>query len=316
MRTCNGISNRNTKIVIVTVITAVMLLGTTALTTITIAESVLAYRTNHATSQVNDCGNGELPLNVGCQNTGSQIQGDRNSVALSSQQTFPPPPPTTGTLIVIKVVECVEGEECPGLPDPSIFTIDVVSVCDTQGNCENVDTFPGSSEGTTLTLEPGIYRFDGEEADIPPNLDIAEVDLSPGCTGTIQAGQEITCTITNILEPEPPTTGTLIVKKVVQCAAGQQCPNLPAPSIFQIFVGSVCNPPLECENFVNFPGSSEGTTLTLEPGEYRSSEVVRVVDIPPGLQLIGAVGDSGCTGSIQAGQEITCIFTNTFRPDA
>ena len=30
-----------------------------------------------------------LPTNVGCQNTGSQIQGDENSVALSAQQTFP-----------------------------------------------------------------------------------------------------------------------------------------------------------------------------------------------------------------------------------
>jgi hypothetical protein len=31
-----------------------------------------------ATSQVNDCGNGELPLNVFCQNINSQVQGDDN----------------------------------------------------------------------------------------------------------------------------------------------------------------------------------------------------------------------------------------------
>ena len=29
---------------------------------------------NQATAQVNDCGNGENPLNVGCQNTASQIK--------------------------------------------------------------------------------------------------------------------------------------------------------------------------------------------------------------------------------------------------
>ena len=29
------------------------------------------------------------PTNVGCQNTASQIQGDKNTVALSSQQIFP-----------------------------------------------------------------------------------------------------------------------------------------------------------------------------------------------------------------------------------
>jgi len=39
--------------------------------------------------QTNSCGNGELRLNVGCQNVGSQIQGDENEVALAAQQTFP-----------------------------------------------------------------------------------------------------------------------------------------------------------------------------------------------------------------------------------
>ena len=66
-----------------------MLLGATAISTLTTAESVFAYRNTQATSQANDCGNGEAPLNVGCQNTGSQIQGDKNTVALSAQQTFP-----------------------------------------------------------------------------------------------------------------------------------------------------------------------------------------------------------------------------------
>jgi hypothetical protein len=54
--------------------------------------SVFAYRNNQATSQVNDCGNGFSPQSVGCQNTGSQIQGDKNTVSLSSQQTFPADP--------------------------------------------------------------------------------------------------------------------------------------------------------------------------------------------------------------------------------
>jgi hypothetical protein len=40
------------------------------------------------TSQVNDCGNDLDPINVGCQNTASQIQGDENSVALASEQAF------------------------------------------------------------------------------------------------------------------------------------------------------------------------------------------------------------------------------------
>jgi hypothetical protein len=39
-------------------------------------------------SQANDCENGPDPLPIGCQNTASQIQGDENSAALSSEQAF------------------------------------------------------------------------------------------------------------------------------------------------------------------------------------------------------------------------------------
>jgi hypothetical protein len=44
------------------------------------------YEKNQATSQANACGNGELPLDVYCQNINSQIQGEENSVALSGFQ--------------------------------------------------------------------------------------------------------------------------------------------------------------------------------------------------------------------------------------
>jgi hypothetical protein len=46
------------------------------------------YEKNQATSQANACGNGELPLNVGCQNVDSQIQGDENAVAQAADQWF------------------------------------------------------------------------------------------------------------------------------------------------------------------------------------------------------------------------------------
>lgn len=66
---------------------AVMLIGATALAN----EDAFAMKKksySQATSQVNDSGNGDLPLNVGCQNTASQIQGDENSAALASEQAF------------------------------------------------------------------------------------------------------------------------------------------------------------------------------------------------------------------------------------
>jgi hypothetical protein len=46
------------------------------------------YEKNQATSQANACGNGELPLNVGCQNIDSQVQGDENAVSIAAEQAF------------------------------------------------------------------------------------------------------------------------------------------------------------------------------------------------------------------------------------
>ena len=72
---------------------AVMLIGATAFAT---TDSAFAgghghkksYEKSQASSQVNDCGNGKLPLNIACQNTASQIQGDDNAAALASEQSF------------------------------------------------------------------------------------------------------------------------------------------------------------------------------------------------------------------------------------
>lgn len=67
---------------------AAVLLATSALT-LTPTNNAIAYKKNQATSQANDCGNEFFPINIGCQNTGSQIQGDENAVAQAAQQTFP-----------------------------------------------------------------------------------------------------------------------------------------------------------------------------------------------------------------------------------
>ena len=82
----------NSKYMVVIAAMAVMLIGATAFAT----DSVFAgghghkksYEKNQATSQVNECGNGFMPYNVGCQNTASQIQGDENGVSSASAQEF------------------------------------------------------------------------------------------------------------------------------------------------------------------------------------------------------------------------------------
>jgi hypothetical protein len=78
----------NSKYMVIVAAMALMLVGATALAT----EDAFAGKKkeyNQATSQANACGNGELPLNVGCQNVGSQVQGDENAVAISADQSFP-----------------------------------------------------------------------------------------------------------------------------------------------------------------------------------------------------------------------------------
>jgi hypothetical protein len=81
----------NTKYMVIVAAMTVMLIGATALAT---TDSAFAggkkhYEKNQAISQANDCGNGFLPENVGCQNTASQIQGDENAVSLAAEQAFP-----------------------------------------------------------------------------------------------------------------------------------------------------------------------------------------------------------------------------------
>jgi hypothetical protein len=71
----------NSKYMVVVATMAVMLIGATQLTT---GNSAFAYEKSQATSQINDCGNGKLPLNVYCSNTGSQVQGKENAVQLDS----------------------------------------------------------------------------------------------------------------------------------------------------------------------------------------------------------------------------------------
>jgi hypothetical protein len=75
----------NFKYVAMVAVIAATLVGTTAIS----ADSAYAYERNQAIGQTNACGNGELPLNVGCQNIDSQIQGDENAVSLAADQVFP-----------------------------------------------------------------------------------------------------------------------------------------------------------------------------------------------------------------------------------
>ena len=74
---------------VVIAVVAVMLVASTALATEDAFAGKKKYEKSQAVSQVNDCGNGFIPTNIGCQNTASQIQGDENVVTLTADQIFP-----------------------------------------------------------------------------------------------------------------------------------------------------------------------------------------------------------------------------------
>jgi hypothetical protein len=126
------------------------------------------------------------------------------------------------------------------------------------------------------------------------------------------AGDERECTITNKYEPEPETTGTLIVRKIVQCISGQQCPNLPDPdSGFIIFFANAAGG-------FDVQASEDGTPFRLLPGSYDTSSE-QIPPIPDSLLFVTIEADDGCFsfrsgGPIQAGQERTCTITNIYRP--
>jgi hypothetical protein len=81
-------NNKSLSIAVVAAV-AIMLVATSAVATEDAFAGKKKYEKSQASSQANACGNGKLPINVGCQNTDSQIQGDENGVAQTAQQTFP-----------------------------------------------------------------------------------------------------------------------------------------------------------------------------------------------------------------------------------
>jgi uncharacterized membrane protein len=76
--------------IIVVAALAAILVASTALATADNAfadkKKKTSYEKTQAGSQVNDCGNGDTPIDVVCQNLESQIQGDGNAVAIILKQ--------------------------------------------------------------------------------------------------------------------------------------------------------------------------------------------------------------------------------------
>lgn len=101
----------------------------------------------------------------------------------------PPSPPTTGNIIIINHVINDNG----GLKVSADFNISV-----TANNPSN-NNFPGEEyPGTTITVDPTLsYSIDASTISGYSKV------LGPGCSGTIVAGDTLTCIVTND-DPPPP----------------------------------------------------------------------------------------------------------------
>src|SRR5918994_2759781 len=200
--------------------------------------------------------------------------------------------PKMGTLVVMKQVV----NEGGGDKKPSDFTITV------NGNNPTPSSFAGSSSGTTITVNEGSYNVKEEEGPyISPDYVPGRYtpSYSSECTGTIQAGETVSCTISNKYNPFIPgiLSKLIVTKKVVNEGGGDK-----KPSDFTITVNG--NNPTPS----SFAGSSSGTTVTLNPGKYSITE-----NLLSGYTS-SMIGD--CSGTIDnTGETLECTITSVYQPE-
>ncbi|MGE0243857.1 MAG: hypothetical protein AB7F53_08615, partial [Nitrososphaeraceae archaeon] len=191
-------------------------------------------------------------------------------------------PVLTGTLKVVKKVVNDEG----GSKEPSDFTITV------NGKGPQPTSFPGSSVGVNVNLKKGSYSV------IEASPSDYNAEYSSSCLGTINPGEKITCTITNVYQSEDQSAQLIVIKDIVNNYKNDDSTKL-KPSAFTIKVSGNDPSPK------SFPGrSGSGITVTLDPGSYTVTEKG-----PPGYSTNYT---NDCEGKIKSGQVKVCIITNEF----
>lgn len=209
---CKRIGKKPKFPVAASMLMAVMLLGTAAVSNIT-PGSVFAYRNNQATSEANDCGNGDEPFNILCQNLVSQIQGDGNAVNLIGSQTGGREIPGGSGVPTIQVrmtVLCPTDFVCPG---PRDFL-----------NALSITTVPQSvlERGSVMDLNPeqavqDIFFLDATELQFSIRIDPSLLPPAPPglrlqldtqtYSGTVNPEQSSTCIFSSEYVPVQPPQG-------------------------------------------------------------------------------------------------------------
>ncbi len=211
--------------------------------------------------------------------------------------------PNTGTLIVDKAcVTSTSGGTCPGNPS---FNVQVT------GNNAQPTSF-SISNGGSQSIILGGGSFTVSEDSTPGFTTSFSGDCmqtsssgSQEATGTIAAGQHLTCTITNTAVP---TTGTLdIIKVCSDFSNGSLC----RLNEFDIIVtGNNAQP----SSFSLTDGGSR--SVTLGPGSFTITELPVPGFLPASFSgdctlVSSSSGKVVATGTISEGQHLTCTITNS-----
>lgn len=128
-----GKTNKKSSLAIVTVLGAVTMMILTVMTTTNYNDTYAKYERNQALSQVDECGNGLLPLNILCQNLASELQGDGNALNIigvqstSSSGQGPTPIPHKQPHVFYAVMDGDQIPPCPPSEEPFCGPIDTTA---------------------------------------------------------------------------------------------------------------------------------------------------------------------------------------------
>lgn len=233
-------------------------------------------------------------------------------------------------VLVQTVIEnnCEPRYICEKLQVEDLFETQVFTV--KNDNPRALGIFPASEEGRTIELpsDPNMatYYYVRELADkLNPSLHpwlVEDRKYTSGCTSTIDAGINKTCTIINYLVTKNSTVAHLKVVNHISndCDPKITCSNIGADELFSnrvvAFLGNIGSP---YKDEMTFPGSEDGWMINLFP---ESNQVPIQYDVKQTLEANSGVVpefiplnvsySDKCHGSLVGGEINVCTITSVF----